>query len=237
MKTTDITSDFRDIYHPKSALLFYETVHNKCYTEYFDIDEKGNPINAHPLTVNEAAKLAASLTIKKDKSYLTCKGLLPQNILFINTKVGLGSIVWFTKAQYRQLYFAESLAIPSDTANIPALIWKATDKHLTVYALKNNRRPTEKTILYHAPFFNMYESGNVCMGTVEIDMIETDCIEQFILGWESLFFNSYFSHLIDDHNPIQEDCAELWKNLIATKSPFPTQKLKQSGKTLKNLLK
>lgn len=51
----DITQDFGTLYHPKSALVFYETKgsNTDVYVEHFDMDKNGNPINAHPLTVKK----------------------------------------------------------------------------------------------------------------------------------------------------------------------------------------
>ena len=48
------------MYYPKSALVFYETkgTENDMYVEHFDMDSNGTPINAHPLTVEEANILA-----------------------------------------------------------------------------------------------------------------------------------------------------------------------------------
>ena len=57
--TNDITASFGTLYHPKSALVFYETkgANTDVYVEHFDMDKNGNPINAHPLTVKEAKVL------------------------------------------------------------------------------------------------------------------------------------------------------------------------------------
>lgn len=119
---------------------------------------------------------------------------------------------------------------------IPRLIFKATKNQLSVYALKETRRPTAKTKLYYAPFFNVYESGSVCMGTVGIKVAKAESLEEFIQLWETLFFNSYFSHLLDDYNPVKENIVSLWKDLIDTDKPFPNEQLKKNGKTLKNIL-
>ena len=59
----DTAKDFGILYEPKSALVFYQTYerNKETYVEHFDMDKNGNPINAHPLTVNEAKALAKSL--------------------------------------------------------------------------------------------------------------------------------------------------------------------------------
>lgn len=68
--TTDITDHFGTLYHPKSALVFYEAkgTDTDMYVEHFDMDSNGTPINAHPLTVKEANILAKALQTDEEKT-------------------------------------------------------------------------------------------------------------------------------------------------------------------------
>ena len=235
----DITQNFGTLYYPKSALIFYETTGTETdmYVEHFDMDKNGNPINAHPLTVKEANVLAKSLQTdeEKNKAFLKPKGILPTNILNINPSEK-GTVLWYTKAQQRQLYFVDRLQIPNGKAQVPPMLWFADKNSLTVFALANNRRPTVNTALYYAPFFNIYEKGNVCMGTVSIDIKNSASVEEFIQAWEDYFFNSYFSHSLCE-NLTKNNIVNLWKSLIDTDNPFPIEVLKTHNKTLKNLLR
>jgi PRTRC genetic system protein B len=237
---TDITENFEQLYHPKAALIFYEMKqdnHQNIYVEHFDMDKNGRLMNAHPLTVNEAKILSQSLQSdeEKHKAFLQPKGILPPNILHINPSEN-GSVIWHTKAQERKLYFVKNLEIANGKAFVPPMLWCADKNSLSVFALKNDKRPTEKTVLYHAPFFNVYQNGNVCMGTVNVEIQQSASLEEFINAWENYFFNSYFSHLVGGHNPIKGNCVNLWKNLIATGEIFPKEILKKNTKTLKHLL-
>lgn len=236
----DITKDFGTLYHPKSALVFYETKDNTkdVYIEHFDMDRNGNPINAHPLTVTEANVLAKSLDTEqeKNKAFLKSNGILPTNILHINPNTEKGAVIWYTKAKKRQLYFVDGLQIPNGTANVPTMLWRASKNGLSVFALLSDRRPTEKTKLYHTPYFNIYEDGKVCMGTVSVDIKKSASVEDFIQAWEHYFFNSYFSHLLGNKSPIKGNCVNLWKELINTDKPFPKEVLKPNNRILKNLL-
>ena len=74
------------------------------------------------------------------------------------------------------------------------------------------------------------------MGTVDVKIKNSTTLEEFTESWEMYFFNSYFSHLMNNHNPIKGNCVNLWKNLIETKEPFPTDQLIEINKTLKALL-
>jgi PRTRC genetic system protein B len=236
----DITRSFGTLYHPKSALVFYETAGTETdmYVEHFDMDSNGTPINAHPLTVKEANILAKALQTdeEKSKAFLKPKGILPTNILHINPSNDKGTVLWYTKAQQRQMYFVNNLGIPHGKAQVPPMLWFANKNSLAVFALSTNRRPTEKTPLHYAPFFNIYEDGRVCMGTVSIDIKKSASVEEFIQAWEHYFFNSYFSHLLGRHSPIKGNCVNVWQDLIGTDKPFPTEELKKNSKTLKNLL-
>ena len=239
----DITQDFGTLYHPTTALVFYQTnERNKdTYVEHFDMDKNGNPINAHPLTEREAKELIKALTTntqkKKSQDFLKPKGILPTHILQINPNAENGSAIWYTKSMKRQLYFTENLEIPNGMAEVPAMLWFANKRSLKIFALANSRRPTEKTELFYAPFFNVYEDGNVCMGTVDVNFQNSTSLEEFTEKWENYFFNSYFSHLMNEHNPIKGNCVSLWKSLINTEKQFPKEALKQANRTLKNLLK
>ena len=235
----DINKYFGVLYQPKSALVFYESIdkNETSYVEHFDMDKDGSPINPHPLTVNEAKALAKSLNIdeEKDKAFLKPKGILSANILHINPSEN-GSVIWFTQSQQRQMYFVKNLEIPSGVANVPAMLWFADKEQLTVFALNSDKRPTEKTQLHYAPFFNVYDDGNVCMGTVDVNIQNSNSVEEFIEKWEDYFFNSYFSHLVGGHNPIDGNLLSLWKKLLKTNEAFPTKLLKKNNKTLNNLL-
>ena len=238
----DITHDFGTLYHPTTALVFYQNDdrNKETYVEHFDMDKNGNPINAHPLSEREAKILVKALTIniqkEKSQDFLKPKGILPTHILHINPSEN-GSVLWFTKSMKRQLYFTENLEIPNGTAEVPAMLWLANKRSLKIFALSSNRRPTEKTELFYAPFFNVYEDGNVCMGTVDVHIQNSTSLKEFTKKWEDYFFNSYFSHLMNEHNPIKGNCVSLWKSLINTEKQFPKEALKQANRTLKNLLK
>lgn len=237
----DITQDFGKLYHPTSALVFFQTNERikETYVEYFDMDKNGNPINAHPLTEKEAKTLVKALNTKtqkeKNKDFLKPKGILPTNILQINPSEN-GSVLWFTKSRKQQLYFTENLEIPNGRAEVPAMLWFANKRSLKIFALSSNQRPTEKTPLFYAPFFNVYENGNVCMGTVDVHIQNSTSLEEYIKNWENYFFNSYFSHLMNEHNPVKGNCVNLWKSLINVDKPFPKEALKKANRTLKSLI-
>lgn len=234
----DVTVDLQRYYHPVSALVVYkkEGISGATYVEHFDMDQDGNPVNAHPLTVNEAKQLAKALRVDKRKEpFLKAKGILPTNVLHIDPR--LGRVIWFTESANRDLLFIDNLEIPSGKANVPAMVWVADKDSLNVYAMAKSQRPTGDTRLYNAPFFNVYESGNVCLGTVQVGIKDSTSLEEFILRWEQSFFGSYFSHLNTVHEVIRGNAVSLWKKLINSDQAFPTYVLLPSDKgTIKDLI-
>lgn len=235
----NITHLLKEIYLPQKALLIHESVSDKSsvFVEAYDIDEVGKPFNAHPLSVSEMSALADCLNASKDLSnnFLISKNIFPENVLYINP-LRLGCAIWYTNPQKVQLYFKPETGAPCGMASVPGLIWKATKNELIIYAIKSTGRPNGNTPLCYAPFFNIYKNGQVCMGTVDIEISKNCCLEEFISQWESYFWNSYFSHLLDNHSPVKTNIVQLWREQINTNNPFPTEVLIKIGKTLKAIV-
>lgn len=236
----NIITLFEDIYLPKMAIIIYYNSfqNNDYYVESYDMDENGSPINAHPLSASEASALAKALDASKElqKSFLKPNGLLPENLLYLDPS-NRGCAIWYTPPQQQDLFFAGDLGINSGKAHIPALLWKASKTELFLYALTGAPKPKEKTSLYHAPFFNLHQDGKVCMGTVEIEITEKTSLEAFMENWQHYFFNSYFSHLIDEHNPVKGNIVQLWQQQVTTGKPFPCNQMKKNKLTLKDLIR
>jgi PRTRC genetic system protein B len=238
----NISPIFNDLFQPEHLLVFYrnESKENcRYYVEAFQLDVEGHPLAPHPLSENEARQLAKLMQqsdgLRKTGHFLQAEGILQPNVLYTSQSPEPFA-VWFTPAMVVPLLFQKSLNIPSGPAAIPPLIWKATAKSLSVYACKEDHRPTITTRLFHAPFFNFYENGQVCMGTVSV-AIPSDCsLEKFMSLWESYFFGSYFAHLLIDHSPVEGNVVDVWTGLVGTGQPFPLDKLKPCSITLKQLI-
>ncbi|QJD96271.1 PRTRC system protein B [Mucilaginibacter robiniae] len=237
----DLTGTFGNLYEPVKALIILrktgESQQSDYYIESYDMDDKGCPINGHPLSVRESNSLAKALQAgeKKAQGFLTPKDLMPPNVLHLNSGAD-GYVIWHTPPQPVKLLFTENLGIPSAMAHIPALVWKAGKGSLQLFAVYAAEFE-ETTPLFYAPFFNIYPDGRVCMGNVRI-RIPNDCgLERFMERWQEYFFNSYFSHLIGGHEPIKGNIVQLWQQLTANAEPFPTEVLNPTPYQLKNLLR
>lgn len=225
------------LYHAKAAIVVFAAQGQHPYIEYYEMDGAGCPVNPRPLTVKEAQSLSKALDTRQQaaKAFLRPEGLLSPNILHIDSAAN-GSVLWYTSPQKQKLYFSESLGLESAAVSLPALVWKADKKHLSVFAVKGKSRPKDSTPLYHAPFFNLYQNGNVCMGNVDVRIREAASLEEFISAWQKYFFGSYFSHHIAGHHPLKENLISQYRELICTGMDFPADRLVSNSLTLKNLL-
>jgi PRTRC genetic system protein B len=242
---TNISNQFSDLYEPHKALLIYNCKPNgqnkensPVYVESYDIAKNGKPINAHPLSLKECIALSELFQSSNElqNGFLRSKGLLPNNLLFINTDND-GYAVWFTLPQQRELFFVENLDIKSGTAFVPAMVWKASRDTLTVFAVKGKTKPVAKTQLCHAPYFNIHANGQVCMGNVNIQNDRHTCLETFMLQWERYFFGSYFSHTLAGGSRLKQNIVQLWQEQTSTGSKFPDGVLERTGLTLSQIIR
>lgn len=177
--------------------------------------------------------LMPALILNND--FLVPKSILPEKIIYTNP-LRLGYAIWYTAPQKVHLLFKKKTGILSGDAWVPAMVWKANKEELAVYAIQTKGKPDADTPLFHAPFFNIYKTGKVCMGTVDIEIDKDFCLEDFIEQWESYFWNSYFSHLLDNFSPVKTKIGQLWQQQVNTDKPFPSDALIKYGKTLKDLI-
>lgn len=234
----DITSRFGGLFEPFKALLIYRNGKDDCYVEALDIGDNGKPVNAHPLSIQESKALSAALDNSDElhTGFLDPSGLMPGCILYIN-RGRTPFALWQTPPKKVRMLFSEGLSIPNGEAFIPPLIWKASRNNLYLYALTGDNAPSVETLVYKAPFFNIYEDGRVCLGNVNIGITRNCPLEEFMRLWETYFFNSFFSHTLGGQSPVKGNIVQLWQQLISTSEPFPIENLIPTKLRIKDLLK
>ncbi len=244
----NVSQQFNEQYHPVKALLIYrsqerensnyERYDAEVYVESYDIGKQGRPINAHPLSVNEMVALSQLFQSAPDlkTTYLQSKSVLPQQVVYLQNQQN-GYAIWYTPPQEQNLFFTDSLGIPSVKMKLPALLWKATKESLQVFALKGKAKPHADTPLFYAPFFNLSADDRVCMGTVNINIDRHTHLEHFMAQWEAYFFGSYFTHTISNHRHCKGNLVQLWQTQAATGRDFPQNELIKNGKTLKDFIR
>lgn len=150
------------------------------------------------------------------------------------------SIIWWSPCKTRRMYFKsvdanESVAaLNAKEYPHPALLFKASGRTLWVRALPSNRRPSGDTQLYTAPYWNTYDNGVVCTGTMKIPQRKA---VSAIYEWEESFFRSEFTHAagVTRHTSYPLGLIPLWHKLCG-KQRFPSKYLIAVNQTVKDLV-
>lgn len=146
--------------------------------------------------------LPGRLMTERDLSYiyeqLAIKGAVPKPVRWIADTLlaqGADRLVWWTPPGHRSMFFRGSSGRSFDghaVCPVPALVWMAVgEKDLYVFATKSSSRPTPETPLFQAPFFNVWGSGQVCVGNANRPKADNAFDPQ---AWEAMFFGSAFTH-------------------------------------------
>ena len=111
--------------------------------------------------------------------------------------VGLQCVAWWRPPGLRPMLFDAKYAQSRSVARLsgipvphPGLVFVATPDTLKVYAVAGNGLPTDDTPLMHAPYWNMFPSGQLCRGTTRYP---DSCTPTAQDDWETAFFQSVFT--------------------------------------------
>jgi len=148
------------------------------------------------------------------------------------------SIVWWSPPKIRPLFFtgADPLAAKLNSKQYPhpPLVFKVSGDNLWIRAFAKNRRPTGATKLCVAPYWNVYDNGAVCTGSVRLP---TKNSVAAIEEWEGAFFHSAFSHAggVIKHTLYPGGVLALWKSLRG-RIGFPVKYLNPLDDTLEQFV-
>ena len=193
-----MTDEDLNMYKPVQGIIVYKDSNN-YYLETHDIlESKGNFHwqEGKPLVKSDLKEIATSIG-EQTFTPLTIDGIIPESVLYLKQNYSQTTIMWFQPPMRRKLYFSKQLKLENNAYNLPGLIFLVHDKDLYVFAYKGKSKPTNDTVVFKAPFYNMYEDGSVCMGNTKDVMPKTELIVE-IARWDRRFFNSRFDHFIDE---------------------------------------
>ena len=112
----------------------------------------------------------------------------------------------------------------------PPLLFKVSGSNLWLRALGANQRPTGKSPLYMAPYWNCHDNGSVCTGTMKIPREKSiSAIED----WERSFFQSEFTHAggAGTLTTYAAGLLAMWQTLLS-KPRFPVRYLVKVKQTV-----
>jgi len=221
---------------PTHAIVVFEGEHEGVFATRHDVsvDDGGPVIGAgQPMTGREVQQLYEDLLLKRRRSE-PLDLLPPQVIAYLPGE----AMVWVRKASVGPMHFNVGgkrlkLAVPW-----PTLLFAVAGGKLYLAALQSDRRPTRSTRLYHAPLMNVWESGNVCLGTAAHP---AEATLEARGGWKDAVTRSSFTHTAQPRTlrlPGKDQAAtadqlKFWRALHTRKATrVPPEVLVPMGKTL-----
>jgi PRTRC genetic system protein B len=176
-------------YRLTNAVLVYQDASRKpAFVSVHDVktDGEDRPIIQAGVPASKSGLLALMRIL--DPETLLRPALKPAHVL----AEGSGFFVWYSKPQARQVWFdCKELGARTGRVPCPGLVFVVTTRAWKVFAYKGRQRPEGDTPLFIAPFFNVWNTGTVCVGSTRLpkgDQVHNS------EAWEEAFFRSYFTH-------------------------------------------
>lgn len=178
----------RPVLNLTKAVLIYSGGHGQGYATVHEAISGPNlaqPSLSAGVPVTKSALVALMNDLGSAESY----GFLPANVL----AVGRNHLVWWSPPQKRTIWFKAQapIGVRCGTTVHPGLVFAVIDGNWAIYAVKGTERPTADSHLFQAPYFNVWESGQICTGNVVLPDLSS--VER-MAAYESAFFGSYFTH-------------------------------------------
>lgn len=237
------TEALRKKYKPVLAVTVYKgeggfSNDKSYYLESHVINDRGQLLEGKPLKQQTLSEIV-DVFFDERQNQVKITGLIPYNLLLFEiAHGGKYEMIWYRPEEQRQLFFSESLHIPSGVAWVPALLYRVQSNSLDVFALADNSRPEPVTKLFHAPFHNV-NGGDVCLGSASVKKPDQKTFHTIMKYWEDMFWLSEFSHLAAANNPTRSNLTLLWKQLIGKQKKwgdFKPAELKPMKITFEDLL-
>lgn len=211
---------------PTKAILVYDGLRGGGFATLHSVEMRNNRPVVLPGTPVTRFGLIGALEKLKPETALT---LLPANVL----ASGDGCLVWYSVPQRRKLFFrCDDLGGEfAKEVPLPGLVWMVRRGTLFLFAYSSNGRPEPTTPLCWAPLFNIWDTGEVCVGNADVP---AGASAARATAWESMFFDSAFTHpnmgrLVKGRQGALEFTRWL---LDGKRKVFPQAKLLPTGHTL-----
>ena len=146
-------------------------------------------------------------------------------------------MLWYSPPKMRPMFFESTQHMKCAVKGqgllaSPGLVWLQSGSKLYVFATQAKGRPEKADPLYQAPFWNVWSSGEVCVGNA-IRPQGSDAGNPD--AWEQMFFGSKFTHpnFSELNRLLLGDPVAYWaQQLKRPNKSFPVDKLVPLGLTV-----
>ncbi len=215
------------------AVLIYKGASDSALATVHQVEDvDGEPVilAGQAMTPRAAIRLARALV-----KGIAHGGFLPETVLYMDGDL----LLWWVPPARRHIMFrAPELGAPErgDVVPHPGLIFAASSSMWKVWAVKGKARPTLQTALCKAPYFNVWEGGDICRGNVQVPDGTT---AEKIDAWNAAFLQSFFTHPNgkDKLMHYRGGAYAFWRNMLDGRfKTFPERVLIDTQTTLGQLL-
>lgn len=219
-----------------TAILLYEGEQKNSeqgYVTIHPVRRGDDPKQKERLTVGPgvpASRIALAALLRSLMGSAEVMFIAP-NVLFSAP----GLLVFWVPPAPRHVWFKSSGALGNrhGTVPLPGCIFYVTESDWRVWAVKGKERPTPTSELFVAPFYNVWDGGKICTGTVT-----RPAGAQFSNPDSHIeaFFRSNFTHPNVNSKELTKykgGCISLWKALLGgSLTKFPEASLVPMNKVL-----
>ncbi len=232
-----------DKMYPVMSLVIYKSKNSYSSSVYVESrklekTEKGVVMHA-PVPLSEDVFESLTKDFKKNAgSEMKHEPIIGSHILTATANPH-PCIIWYQPARMIELNFRSNyIKTKERKAWIPACVFMLRKSDLYVYALADDKRPTNETKLFNAPFLNVYEDGRICLGSANVGSKKAETFEKEAERYERGFFMAEQNGGHPDPRKGKTPLNKLWENLIKTGDKFPSKELTphKSIKTFADLL-
>jgi PRTRC genetic system protein B len=231
-------------FSPKFALVLYDTDSNEgkyqndydAFVVQHDIcsDDSGNTVLGSGISVShQDVENLFNALLKSKKSGFS---LLSKNVVSISSS----HIAWVVKSEKHRMLFNFGKKKQELQVTYPNLFMVATiDNGFHIAAFKgSSTNIKESTPLYHSPIMNVFNDGSMCTGGA---VLPKSISNESLAEWESLVFDTAFSHVNHQHTIIgtkqvsTEKLFSFWRKMKA-QDKFPNEQLNPMNTTVGRFL-
>lgn len=187
----------------------------------------------------EAGTLLGTLALRR-----LATALMPeQRLHFIDPTIlaeGTGCLLWWRPPAKARVWFntKDELGTRSAVTPHPGLVFAATHRIWSMWAVQGSERPTPDTPLFQAPYYNVDKNGSICAGNADVPKGFDPSVAP---KYEAAFWNSRFTHvnvkLAGELTQWKGGPMKLWKHLLDDQpNRFPEKALVPRKITLADLV-
>ena len=223
----------------QAILVYAEEGKSASSTEQMALYATVHPVQNFGTEANPNFQVAAGRPLTREallgmfeelaKKHSLNTDIIPENVLSISAD----HMVWWMPAGERNVFFNnKELGKRAAKVPHPALLFAVVKGQWYIFALAKSERPTAKTALQFAPYFNVFDSCAICIGSARVPRgISANTTGE----WEKAFFDSEFTHINGNQKKATHPRGEyaMWKELLdGVYATFPVEFLAPTQFTL-----